>query len=120
MALPSTRAPRLWQMSWQLGSTTCDENTRMSCSHSAGTPLAGNLMKAWLLEDLTGIAHLHLSDVPEPEPQPGEALLELRFAALNPADRYLAEGQYPARPALPHILGRDGIGTVVQVGRGTT
>jgi len=42
--------------------------------------------------------------------------VEIDFAALNPADRYLAEGQYPAKPALPHILGRDGIGTVVAVG----
>jgi NADPH2:quinone reductase len=39
---------------------------------------------------------------------------------LNPADRYLAEGQYPAKPPLPHILGRDGIGTVVQVGAGAS
>lgn len=77
-------------------------------------------MKAWLLEDFIGIANVHLRDVPDPAPQPGEALLGLRFAALNPADRYLAEGQYPAHPALPHILGRDGIGTVVQVGAGVT
>jgi len=77
-------------------------------------------MKAWLLDELTGIAQVHLAEVPEPVPQPGEALLDLHFAALNPADRYLAEGQYPARPALPHILGRDGIGTVVQLGGGVS
>ena len=77
-------------------------------------------MKAWLLDDFKGLAHLRLSEVPEPVPQPGEALLELRFAALNPADRYLAEGQYPAHPPLPHILGRDGIGTVAQLGAGVT
>jgi NADPH2:quinone reductase len=43
-------------------------------------------------------------------------VLRLYFAALNPADRYLAEGQYPARPPMPHILGRDGAGDVVSVG----
>jgi NADPH2:quinone reductase len=74
-------------------------------------------VKAWILNDLAGVSGLHLREVPDPVIQPGEALLELRFAALNPADRYLAEGQYPARPALPHILGRDGIGTVVELGR---
>ena len=37
---------------------------------------------------------------------------------LNPADAYLAENQYPAKPRLPHILGRDGVGTVVSVGSG--
>ena len=61
---------------------------------------------------------MRLTEVPEPAPQEHEAVLDVRYAALNPADRYLAEGQYPARPPLPHILGRDGLGTVVQVGPG--
>jgi NADPH2:quinone reductase len=73
-------------------------------------------MKAWLLDDLTGLDRLRLAEAPDPVPQPGEAIVEIDFAALNPADRYLAEGQYPAKPALPHILGRDGIGTVVALG----
>ena len=73
-------------------------------------------MKAWLLDSFEGIGHLRMADVPEPVPHDLEAVLEVHYAALNPADRYLAEGQYPARPRLPHVLGRDGIGTVVQVG----
>jgi NADPH:quinone reductase len=75
-------------------------------------------MKAWLLDDFTGIDHLRLAEVADPKPKAGEAILEVKYAALNPADRYLAERQYPARPALPHILGRDGIGRVVEVGAG--
>src|SRR5215469_8455753 len=73
-------------------------------------------MKAWLLDRFEGIGHLRVADVPEPAPHELEAVLEVQFAALNPADRYLAEGQYPAKPPLPHVLGRDGIGTIVQVG----
>ena len=45
-------------------------------------------------------------------------VVKVHYAGLNPADRYLAERQYPARPALPHILGRDGMGSVVEVGAG--
>ncbi|HWX21228.1 MAG TPA: zinc-binding alcohol dehydrogenase family protein [Candidatus Binatia bacterium] len=75
-------------------------------------------MKAWVLDALTGIEHLHVAEAPDPVPQPGEAIVEVHFAALNPADRYLAENQYPAKPPLPHILGRDGMGTVLQVGSG--
>lgn len=45
-------------------------------------------------------------------------MLEVEFAALNPADRYLAEAQYPAKPPLPHILGRDGVGIVRELGPG--
>ncbi len=72
-------------------------------------------MKAWLLDDFTGTDSLRLADVPDPALQSGEALLEVRYAALNPADRYLAERQYPATPSLPHILGRDALGTVLSV-----
>ena len=73
-------------------------------------------MKAWLLDALTGLQNLRLAEAPDPVPKPDEAVLELHYAALNPADRYLAERQYPAKPSLPHILGRDGMGTVVLAG----
>lgn len=75
-------------------------------------------MKAWLLDDFKGVESLRLAEVPEPVAGEGEAVLDVHFAALNPADRYLAEGMYPAKPSLPHVLGRDGVGTVVQVGPG--
>jgi NADPH2:quinone reductase len=77
-------------------------------------------MKAWLMDDYTGVKGLRLGDAPEPVPQPAEAVLEVQYSGLNPADAYLAERQYPAKPKLPHILGRDGIGTVVQVGASVT
>ena len=77
-------------------------------------------MRAWLIDELSGIEQIHLGEIPEPVAQPGEAILQIRFAALNPADRYLAERQYPAKPALPHILGRDGMGTVTGVPSGVT
>jgi NADPH2:quinone reductase len=77
-------------------------------------------MKAWLMDDYTGIGALRLADAPDPTPQSGEAVLAVRYAGLNPADRYLAERQYPGKPSLPHILGRDGVGTVAQLGPGAT
>jgi NADPH2:quinone reductase len=77
-------------------------------------------MRAWLLDSLEGVEKLRLADVEAPRPAAGEALLELKYAALNPADAFLAAGQYPAKPKFPHILGRDGVGTVVEVGAGVT
>lgn len=74
-------------------------------------------MKAWLLKSFDGIHEMSfVTDAADPQPAPGEVVLRLSYAALNPADRYLAEGQYPATPALPHVLGRDGIGTVEKLG----
>lgn len=75
-------------------------------------------MKAWLLKDQNGIGSMKLGDAFEPHATNGEAVVELMYAALNPADRYLAEGMYPAKPTLPHILGRDGVGKVIAVGPG--
>src|SRR5512135_63388 len=77
-------------------------------------------MRAWLLDDFTGIDHLRLAAVADPVPKAGEVILSVQFAALNPADRYLAERQYPGKPKLPHILGRDGAGTVLQLGAGVS
>ena len=75
-------------------------------------------MKAWIIGRFEGIDGLQIADVADPQPAPGEVVLKLHFAALNPADRYLAQGEYPAKPALPHILGRDGSGEILRVGSG--
>ena len=76
-------------------------------------------MKAWLLDSLGSLDNLRrATDAPDPKPGPGEVLFRVEYAALNPADRYLAEAQYPAKPAFPHILGRDAVGSVVAVGEG--
>jgi NADPH2:quinone reductase len=77
-------------------------------------------MKAWLLDDLTGLDRLRLTEAPDPVARSGEVVLTVHYAGLNPADRYLAERQYPAKPPLPHVLGRDGVGTIAALGDGVT
>jgi len=73
-------------------------------------------MNAWLLQQYEGLSGLAMGAAPQPAPATGEVLLRLHLAALNPADRYLTERLYPAHPPLPHILGREGLGTIVAVG----
>ncbi len=75
-------------------------------------------MRAWLMNSREGVEKLCLGEVADPQPGPGQVLLKVRFAALNPADAFLAQGMYPARPPLPHILGRDAVGDVLAVGPG--
>lgn len=77
-------------------------------------------MRAWLMDSYDGVEKLRLGEAPDPQPGPGEVLLRVRFAALNPADAFLAQAMYPAKPALPHILGRDGVGEVAAVGSGVS
>lgn len=77
-------------------------------------------MKAWLWDGQAGMDHLRLAEAPDPVAQEGEVVMEIHYAALNPADRMLAERRYPypVNPSLPHVLGRDGVGTIIQVGDG--
>ena len=75
-------------------------------------------MRAWLMDSCDGVEKLRLGEVADPHPGPAEVLLGVKCAALNPADVFLARGMYPAKPPLPHILGRDGVGVVMAVGPG--
>ena len=77
-------------------------------------------MRAWFMDAYNGVDQLRLGETPDPVPGPNQILLQVRFAALNPADAFLAQAMYPAKPKLPHILGRDGAGEVVAVGPGVT
>lgn len=75
-------------------------------------------MRAWLMDGYEGVERLRLGEVPDPQPGPAHVLLRVRYAALNPADAFLARKMYPAKPPLPHILGRDGVGDVTAMGSG--
>jgi NADPH2:quinone reductase len=75
-------------------------------------------MRAWLMDSYEGVDKLRVGEVADPQPGPRQVLLRVRFSALNPADAFLAQGLYPAKPPLPHILGRDGVGDVLAVGPG--
>jgi NADPH:quinone reductase-like Zn-dependent oxidoreductase len=79
-------------------------------------------MRAWQWDGRAGLDHLHLDDAPDPKPADDEVVLEVHYAALNPADRMIAERRYPypVYPPTPHVLGRDGVGKVVKVGKGVT
>jgi NADPH:quinone reductase-like Zn-dependent oxidoreductase len=63
-----------------------------------------------------------LMDLPKPVPGPGEILVKLRTAGVNPFDWKLADGSAQGdRPhVFPLILGVDGAGTVEAVGPGVT
>ena len=69
-------------------------------------------MRAWRFHEFGDIANYTLEEVPDATPGDGEALIKIRYASLNPADRLLIEGKYPGAGDLPLTVGRDGSGTV--------
>jgi zinc-binding alcohol dehydrogenase/oxidoreductase len=66
---------------------------------------------------IEAVGKVGIADVPEPVPQAGEALVELRAAALNHRDVWIKKGQY-AGLKFPCIPGSDGAGVVTAVGEG--
>ncbi len=57
---------------------------------------------------------LTLSDLPDPEPRAGEALIRIEASGVNFIDTYFREGRYPA--TLPYTLGQEAAGTIVAIG----
>ena len=54
-----------------------------------------------------------LTELPTPEPGPGEALIRVRAAALNFPDLLMTRGEYQLKPELPFVLGMEAAGEVV-------
>ena len=79
-------------------------------------------MKAIRMHGYGGSEVLTYDDVPRPEPGPGEALVRVRAASVNPADWKMREGYMRqwVDPPLPISLGSDLAGDVVALGTGAT
>jgi NADPH:quinone reductase-like Zn-dependent oxidoreductase len=79
-------------------------------------------MKAVRIHEFGGVDVLKLEDLPKPAPGPGEVLIEVKAASVNPVDYKTREGQYPPVTAdtLPVTLGRDVAGVVEAIGEGVT
>jgi NADPH2:quinone reductase len=54
---------------------------------------------------------LTIEDVELAEPQPGEIVVDMAFAGVNPVDRYIALGRVAPDAPLPRTLGGEGSGT---------
>ncbi|HEY1468413.1 MAG TPA: NADPH:quinone reductase [Candidatus Acidoferrum sp.] len=77
-------------------------------------------MKAIQVHQFGGPEVLVLDEVPTPKPGPGEVLVHVRAAGVNPYDTYMRAGTYAIKPPLPYTPGSDAAGTVEAVGPGVT
>src|SRR5256885_14704142 len=60
---------------------------------------------------------LHVRDVPEPVPGPGQVLVRMLASPVNPSDLLMVRGEYGRQPPLPATPGFEGVG-VVEAGSG--
>ena len=77
-------------------------------------------MKAVYLERFGGPEVLQFGDLPDPEPGPGEIVVDVAAASVNAADWKFRSGQYARHSAskFPLIPGRDFSGSVSALGPG--
>jgi NADPH:quinone reductase-like Zn-dependent oxidoreductase len=77
-------------------------------------------VKAILLHAHGGLDALEYGEFPTPEPGPGEALVQLKAAALNALDIWVRKGWPGLKLEYPHIPGADGAGEVAALGPGVS
>jgi NADPH:quinone reductase len=75
-------------------------------------------MKAIRVREFGDADRLRLEEVETPIPGPGEVLVRIMAAGVNPVDTYIRSGTHSIRPELPYTPGKDAAGIVDAVGEG--
>lgn len=73
-------------------------------------------MRAVVVHEFGEPEVLGLEQLPEPTPVPGEVLVRIQAAGVNPFETYVRAGAYSDLPALPYTPGADGAGVRTDTG----
>lgn len=73
-------------------------------------------MQAIQVREFGGPEVLKFEEVPDLKPGPGQVLVRVRAAGVNPVDAYIRSGTYARKPKLPYIPGMDAAGVVEALG----
>lgn len=77
-------------------------------------------MKVYEIRDRFGLDALTLTDRPQPQPGPHEALVRIKAGSLNYRDLMIVKGQYNPKMPLPRIPLSDAAGEVAALGPGVS
>jgi len=77
-------------------------------------------MKAIRVHEFGGPDVLKLEEVSGPSASPGQVVIGVKAAGVNPVDVYIRAGTYTFKPSLPYTPGMDAAGVVEAVGQGVT
>ena len=75
-------------------------------------------MKAIRVHEFGGPEVMKLEDVPDLQPGPGQVVVRIHAAGVNPVEAYVRSGSYPQKPTLPYTPGTDAGGMVMAIGSG--
>jgi NADPH:quinone reductase len=77
-------------------------------------------MKTVQFNELGNESVLKITDLPKPDPQKNQVLVEVKSAGINPVDVLITAGNYFRKPPLPYQPGFEGAGIVDSVGEQVT
>ncbi|MBW4425085.1 MAG: zinc-binding dehydrogenase [Nostoc desertorum CM1-VF14] len=77
-------------------------------------------MKAIVMHETGGAEVLHYETFPTPIPMTNEVLVKVHAATVNHTDIFHRSGQFFIQKSLPHILGMDVAGEIVELGAEVT
>jgi len=75
-------------------------------------------MKAIRVREFGPPEVMRLEEVSDPHPGPGQVLVRIRAAGVNPVETYIRSGAYYRAGSLPYTPGHDAAGVVETVGEG--
>jgi len=75
-------------------------------------------MQAVSVTQFGGPEVLQVAELPVPTPGPGEVVIRVRAAGVNPVETYIRAGTYAKLPSLPFTPGNDAAGEVHALGDG--
>jgi len=75
-------------------------------------------MKAIRVHEFGGPEVMRLEEVPTPRAGPGQVLVRVHAAGINPVDTYVRSGNYAAQSPLPYTPGKDAGGVIEAIGEG--
>jgi NADPH2:quinone reductase len=75
-------------------------------------------MKAIVVHEFGAPEVMKLEEFPTPQAGPGQAVVRVHAAGVNPFDTYMRAGTYAIKPQLPYVPGGEGAGVVESVGEG--
>jgi NADPH2:quinone reductase len=77
-------------------------------------------MKAIVVHEFGPPEVMKLEEFPTPKAGPGQAVVRVHAAGVNPFDTYMRNGTYAIKPQLPYVPGGEAAGVVDSVGDGVT
>jgi len=75
-------------------------------------------MKAIRVREFGPPEVMRIEEVPDPAPGPGQVLVRIRAAGVNPVETYIRSGSYFRAGSLPYTPGNDSAGVLETVGEG--